>query len=114
MPNERREPLKVPSAIHRCAFSAERRDECRTPLIEVSRLYYERKYGDAPPGTKIDLSFSAMLRDLDVAALGRHDAFNDALMTAMMYLKLRDLEAREVRIPRHREPNLAASVPVGV
>ena len=50
-------------------------------MIEVSKLYYERKYGDAPPGTSIDLSFAAMSRDLDVPALDQHDAFNDALMT---------------------------------
>jgi hypothetical protein len=31
--------------------------ELPNPQIEVSRLYYERKYGDAPPGTQIDLSF---------------------------------------------------------
>ena len=72
------------------------------PLIEVSTLYYERKYGDAPPGAVIDLSFLAILRDLDLPALDQHDAFNDALMTAMMYLKLRDLKLRGIRIPRER------------
>jgi DNA polymerase-3 subunit epsilon len=74
------------------------------PLIEVSNLYYERKYGDAPPGTVIDLSFAAILRDLDLPILNQHDAFNDALTTAMMYLKLRDLKQRGVRIPRLRHP----------
>jgi DNA polymerase III subunit epsilon len=76
--------------------------ELPNPLIEVSTLYYERKYGDAPPGTVIDLSFLAILRDLDLPALDQHDAFNDALMTAMMYLKLRDLKLRGIRIPRSR------------
>jgi DNA polymerase-3 subunit epsilon len=33
---------------------------------EVSKLYYERKYADAPPNTSIDLSFSAILRDLNI------------------------------------------------
>jgi DNA polymerase-3 subunit epsilon len=79
--------------------------ELPNPLIEVSTLYYERKYGDAPPGTVIDLSFLAILRDLDLPALNQHDAFNDALMTAMMYLKLRDLRQRGVRLPRSREIN---------
>ena len=74
--------------------------ELPNKLIEVSRLYYERKYGDAPPGTSIDLSFAAILRDLDLPLLNQHDAFNDALMTAMMYLRLRDLQQRGVRIPR--------------
>jgi DNA polymerase-3 subunit epsilon len=72
------------------------------PLIEVSKLYYDRKYGDAPPGTRIDLSFAAILRDLDLPVLDQHDAFNDAVMTAMMYLRLRDLQARGVRIARQR------------
>lgn len=76
--------------------------ELPNPLIEVSKLYYERKYGDAPPGTAIDLSFAAILRDLDLPVLDQHDAFNDALMTAMMYLQLRDLRQRKVRIPRPR------------
>ena len=36
--------------------------ELPNPRIEVSELYYERKYGDAPPGTQVDLSFAAILR----------------------------------------------------
>jgi DNA polymerase-3 subunit epsilon len=68
--------------------------------IEVSRLYYERKYGDAPPNTSIDLSFAAILRDLGIPPLAQHNAFDDALMTAMMFVQLRDLAARGVKIPR--------------
>ena len=71
-------------------------------LIEVSKLYFDRKYSDAPAGTRIDLSFAAILRDLDLPELDQHDAFNDALMTAMMYLRLRDMQARNVRIARQR------------
>ncbi len=74
--------------------------ELPNPLIEVSRLYHERKYGDAPPGTVIDLSFAAIMRDLGIPELGQHDAFNDALMTAMMFVILRDLKRRGVRITR--------------
>jgi DNA polymerase-3 subunit epsilon len=70
--------------------------------IDVSRLYYERKYGDAPPNTAIDLSFAAILRDLGIPALAQHDAFDDALMTAMMFVQLRDLAERGVRIPRQQ------------
>ena len=70
--------------------------------IEVSRLYYERKYSDAPPNTSIDLSFAAILQDLDIPILAQHDAFNDALMTAMMFVQLRDMAERGVRIPRQR------------
>ncbi|NJL50425.1 MAG: 3'-5' exonuclease [Blastochloris sp.] len=71
--------------------------------VEISRLYYDRKYGDAPPGTEIDLSFSAIAKDLGVPAWPVHDAFNDALMAAMMYVKLKDYLARGIRIPRTRD-----------
>jgi DNA polymerase-3 subunit epsilon len=77
--------------------------ELPNPRIEVSKLYYHRKYRDAPPGTIIDLSFAAILRDLDLPLLDQHDAFNDALMTAMMYLRLRDLQQRNIRIQRQRQ-----------
>ena len=70
--------------------------------IEVSGSYYERKYADAPPGTEVDLRFMSILKDLDLPALDQHDAYSDALMTAMMYLKLEDFKARGVRIPRTR------------
>jgi DNA polymerase III subunit epsilon len=70
--------------------------------IEVSKLYYERKYGDASANTVVDLSFVAILKDLGIPPLAQHDAFNDALMTAMMYIVLRDLKERGVRIARPR------------
>src|ERR1700730_11490076 len=71
--------------------------------IEVSELFYERKYGNAPPGTTIDLRFTSILKDLGLPNLGQHEALSDALMTAMMYVVLRDLRKRGVRLPRERE-----------
>jgi DNA polymerase-3 subunit epsilon len=79
--------------------------------IEVSRLYYDRKYGDAPPNSSIDLSFAAIQRDLEIPSLAQHDAFNDALMTAMMFVELRDLTERGVRIARER--TFAVFNPIG-
>jgi DNA polymerase-3 subunit epsilon len=70
--------------------------------IEVSGLYYERKYGYAPPVVQVDLSFAAILADLGLPTLDQHDAFSDALMTAMMFVALADLKARNIRIPRQR------------
>jgi DNA polymerase-3 subunit epsilon len=70
--------------------------------IEVSGTYYERKYGDAPPGTQVDLRFVSILKDLRLPVLDQHDAYSDALMTAMMHLTLEDFKARDVRIPRQR------------
>ena len=72
------------------------------PRIEVSSLYYERKYGDAPPGTAIDLRFASILRDLGIPPLEQHDALNDAVMAAMIYLELRERKARGARIRRER------------
>ena len=72
------------------------------PRVEVSGLYYELKYSDAPPGAQVDLSFAAILADLGLPLVDQHDAYSDALMTAMIYLILRDLKARAIRIPRQR------------
>lgn len=70
--------------------------------IEVSEIYYALKYGGAPPGTVLDLRFGSILSDLGIPSLGQHDAFNDALMTAMMYVQLRDMHERGARIGRER------------
>jgi len=76
--------------------------ELPNPRIEVSELYYERKFGDAPPGAQVDLSFAAIMDDLNLPMLDQHDSYSDALMTAMIYLALRDLKERNVRIERRR------------
>ena len=76
------------------------RIELPNPRIEVSGLYYNLKYGDAPPGSHVDLSFPSILADLDLPRLDQHDAYADALMTAMIYLRLRDLAERGQRIKR--------------
>jgi DNA polymerase III subunit epsilon len=67
--------------------------------IEVSKLYYELKYRKAPPGIPLDLSFAAIRNDLGLPNIGQHDAFQDALMTAMMYVILSDMKKRGRRIP---------------
>jgi DNA polymerase III subunit epsilon len=72
------------------------------PRIEVSKMYYACKYRGAPSNTLYDLRFSSILSDLGIPALDQHDALNDTLMTAMMYLQLRDMLERGVRISRPR------------
>lgn len=72
------------------------------PRIEVSEIYYALKYGGAPPGTVLDLRFQSILADLGIPSHGQHDAFNDALMTGMMYVQLRDMRQRGARIARER------------
>ena len=70
--------------------------------IDVSEMYYAVKYRGAPPGTVYDLRFDAILADLGIPSLEQHDALNDAVMTAMMYLQLKDLQERGIRLPRRR------------
>lgn len=72
--------------------------------IDVSDLYYERKYGNAPPGTTIDLRFAAILDDLGLPSLPAHDAFNDAVMAAQAFVILKDMRARGLRVTRPRSP----------
>lgn len=59
--------------------------------IEVSERYYDLKWkqqSQATPQPPINLAFQTILEDLAIPNLGQHDAFNDALMTALIYLKL--------------------------
>lgn len=81
--------------------------------IEVSALYYERKYGNAPQGTSIDLSFAAISRDLGLRELALHDAFNDALSAAEMYVQLTDMAARNIRIERAQTHDASSGITAG-
>jgi DNA polymerase III subunit epsilon len=80
-------------------------------LVEVSSMYYALKYGGAPPGTVLDLRFASILSDLGIPALDQHDAFNDAVMTAMMYVQLSDMQRRGARISRTRA--VRQDLPIG-
>jgi DNA polymerase-3 subunit epsilon len=57
--------------------------------VEVSRLYYDWRAPQVPPGGNIDLRFETIRERLELPRRAAHDAFNDALLTAMMYLRLR-------------------------
>lgn len=81
------------------------------PRIEVSKIYYALKYGGAPPGTVLDLRFQSIVADLGLPSLEQHDAFNDALLTAMMYLQLRDMRRRGACISRGRA--MRQDAPIG-
>ncbi|MEF3191302.1 MAG: 3'-5' exonuclease [Campylobacterales bacterium] len=56
--------------------------------IEVSALYYDYKIGRIPQGY-VDLRFDTIMEDLKLPRLGKHDALNDAIMTALILIKLR-------------------------
>ena len=56
---------------------------------EVSAIYHDYKIELIPQG-HIDLRFNSIMEDLNIPFMGKHDAYNDALMTAMMFLKLKN------------------------
>ena len=55
--------------------------------IEVSGIYFDKKIALIPQGN-IDLRFDTILQDLKIPNMGQHNAVNDAIMTAMIFLKL--------------------------
>lgn len=55
--------------------------------VEISGLYFDHKIGRIPQGN-VDLRFDTILSDLGLPKLGKHDALNDAIMTALIYIKL--------------------------
>jgi DNA polymerase-3 subunit epsilon len=60
-------------------------------MIEVSSLYYKYRYtGRQWTGKAIDLKFDTIRRELGLPLLPQHDAYNDALSAAMIYLSLQD------------------------
>lgn len=59
--------------------------------IEISALYYDKKI-ELIPQANIDLRFDVIMKDLGLPILGKHNAINDAIMVAMMYLKLKDIK----------------------
>ncbi|WP_345972174.1 3'-5' exonuclease [Sulfurimonas diazotrophicus] len=61
--------------------------ELPNPKTEVSGLYFDKKNFGIPQGN-IDLRFDTILANLGVPPMGRHNAVNDAIMTAMIFIKL--------------------------
>ncbi len=58
--------------------------------IELSSMYYKR-YQKKSSHEFVDLKFDTIMESLNLPRLGQHDALNDAVMSAMMYLKLKNL-----------------------
>lgn len=55
--------------------------------IEVSALYFDEMIKHNP-GANIDLRFDTIMKRLNLPMLGKHDAINDVIMTAMIFLKM--------------------------
>lgn len=58
--------------------------------IEVSSMFYKTRKKSSEYEF-IDLKFDTIMKELDLPPLGKHDALNDAIMTSMMFIKLKDL-----------------------
>jgi DNA polymerase-3 subunit epsilon len=73
-------------------------------IIEVSGMYFDYRYRHQVY-KEIDLRFSTIMEDLDLPDRLQHDAYNDALLAALMYIKLRSLTGRmaPVRHASHHE-----------
>jgi hypothetical protein len=56
-------------------------------------MYYDWKFKQQP-GRYVDLRFDKIIDDLNLPEIDQHDAFNDALMAAMVYLKLLALNGK--------------------
>jgi len=67
------------------------------PRVEVSALYYDYKFQQLPQHARdsraIDLRFNSLMKDLDLPLWPAHDALNDAVMAALAFLKLRQLQS---------------------
>jgi len=57
--------------------------------IEVSSMYYKTKKRSSEYEF-VDLKFDTIMKELNIPELGKHDALNDAIMTSMIFLKLKD------------------------
>jgi len=58
--------------------------------IELSSMYYKR-YKKSSAYEFVDLKFDTIMHRLDIPRLGKHDALNDAIMSAMIFLKLQQI-----------------------
>lgn len=59
------------------------------PQIEVSSIYYRQESRKKYYDTYVDLRMASMIEELGIPDLPRHDALNDAINVAMMYLALK-------------------------
>ena len=56
-------------------------------MVEVSEIYFDKTIQLIPQGN-IDLRFDTIMKNCGLPMMGAHNAVNDAIMTAMIYLKL--------------------------
>ena len=57
--------------------------------IVVSKLYYDQEYRKNPHNGYVDLRMASIIKNLNFPDLPRHDALNDSINVALMYLTLK-------------------------
>jgi len=58
------------------------------PQFETSAMYFDAK-NDVFGSKNVDLGFESIIRDLDLPIFGQHSAYYDAVMTALIFIKLK-------------------------
>ncbi len=56
---------------------------------EVSAIYHDYKI-EKIPQSNIDLRFDTIMNELQIPTMGKHDAYNDAIMTALIFISLKN------------------------
>ena len=64
--------------------------------LEVSAIYHDYKI-EKIPQANIDLRFNTIMKELQIPSLGKHDAYNDAIMTSMIFIKLKNLPMVKIK-----------------
>ncbi|KLT72232.1 DNA polymerase III subunit epsilon [Neisseria arctica] len=65
--------------------------------VEVSSIFYQQEMNKTIHNAYIDLRMATMVEKLGIPDLPRHDALNDSINVAMMYLALMNREKRRKR-----------------
>ena len=64
--------------------------------LEVSAIYYDYKI-ERIPQANIDLRFDTIMNELKIPVMGKHDAYSDAVMTALMFVKLKNFPKVKIK-----------------
>ena len=64
--------------------------------LEVSAIYYDYKI-ERIPQANIDLRFDTIMKELKIPVMGKHDAYNDAIMTALIFIKLKNFPKVKIK-----------------
>lgn len=64
--------------------------------LEVSAIYHDYKI-EKIPQSHIDLKFNTIMDNLEIPHMGKHDAYNDAIMTSLIFIKLKNLSKVKIK-----------------